>query len=252
MTNSLIFGNPVRGPIHPSSWKRPSGNLDFRLTQPFGCTGYGGELPYGNCAHFHRGIDLGNGGHCGADVLAVAGGIVTLDKIDVYSGNAIRVWLKHPGGWYSGYYHLQNEIVSVGQSIAKGQLIGHVGDTGWADGCHLHFECHATSDHLSFFDPWPHLEQNITVHPAHDGVNIRSTAGSGSTPGPLYASTKPDGHIYRTDGADIGLTTSAYKWGGQVTGAEYTVGGVKGTSWERMWLGGAYRYVASPLAIRSI
>ena len=38
------------------------------------------------------------------------------------------------------YWHLSREIVSVGQEIHVGDVIGYEGDTGFATGCHLHFE----------------------------------------------------------------------------------------------------------------
>jgi murein DD-endopeptidase MepM/ murein hydrolase activator NlpD len=35
---------------------------------------------------------------------------------------------------------MSREIVSVGQYVSTGQLIGYEGSTGWSTGCHLHFE----------------------------------------------------------------------------------------------------------------
>lgn len=246
----MIIANPVSGVIHPSGWARPVGNLDFAVTQWFGCTGFYLEPPYGTCAHFHRGLDLGNK-HCGANVLAVAPGKVTAVGPDPYSNNALRVQITHAGGWRSLYYHLHDFTVKLGQLVTTGQVIGHVGMTGKATACHLHFQINADATANSMLDPWPHLSQNVTVRPKGPGINIRSSAGSGSTLGPVYAHTRDDGNIYTLAGVNIGATSIWRKWGGIVTGATYSVNGVSNNKWVRIWLGGAWRYIAVPLAQQS-
>jgi len=40
----------------------------------------------------------------------------------------------------STYNHQSRVVVSVDQTVERGQLIGYVGTTGWSTGCHLHFE----------------------------------------------------------------------------------------------------------------
>jgi murein DD-endopeptidase MepM/ murein hydrolase activator NlpD len=51
-----------------------------------------------------------------------------------------QVWLTNGPTLGSGYYHLSRILVGFGQSISVGQIIGRVGMTGHATGCHLHFE----------------------------------------------------------------------------------------------------------------
>ena len=54
-------------------------------------------------------------------------------------GNYVRIM--HSDGTFADYYHLQmnGALVSIGQSIKKGQLIALSGNTGWTTGAHLHF-----------------------------------------------------------------------------------------------------------------
>lgn len=254
----MNFGGPVRDTIHALGWRRPAGNLDFKVTQSFGCTGVVQERAFGDCAHFHRAIDLGNT-RCGADVLAAQDGVVHFAGRDGYDG-AIGVVIDHGNGWWTGYWHLSAEATSVGAHVTKGQKIGTVGSTGNSTACHLHFLVKAEvpagatvsqvlGDHVGkWIDPWPHLEQNVTVRPNAAGVNIRRDAQLGA----VYAQTHDDGHIRRaSDHADLGTTSTWRRWGGTVSGATYTVNGRSSNRWERIWIDGAYRFIASLLATKS-
>lgn len=53
-------------------------------------------------------------------------------------GNAVLI--QHPDGMHTGYAHLSRIIVSVGQQVSQGQVIGYSGSTGLVTGPHLHFE----------------------------------------------------------------------------------------------------------------
>lgn len=108
----------------------------YVVTQPFGCTGFQREPPLGTCAHFHRGLDLGNG-RCGGNVYAAAAGTVRYSG--VLADGAQYVSIDHGGGWFSQYIHLSARVVRAGQQVAAGELVGMVGDTGNATACHLHF-----------------------------------------------------------------------------------------------------------------
>ncbi|MFQ5735413.1 MAG: LysM peptidoglycan-binding domain-containing M23 family metallopeptidase [Thermodesulfobacteriota bacterium] len=48
--------------------------------------------------------------------------------------------IKHPGDYYTVYAHNKENDVKRGDTVERGQVIGRVGDSGNADGCHLHFE----------------------------------------------------------------------------------------------------------------
>ena len=84
----------------------------------------------------HPGIDFA--AEEGAEVYAVADGIVTAADYDVEKGN--YVVLDHGGGLETEYQHMKSLLVSAGQSVVQGQVLGYVGSTGNSTGPHLHFE----------------------------------------------------------------------------------------------------------------
>ena len=89
----------------------------------------------------HPGIDFA--AEEGAEVYAVAGGIVTAADYDVEKGN--YVVLDHGGGLETEYQHMKSLLVSAGQSVVQGQVLGYVGSTGNSTGPHLHFEARQDS-----------------------------------------------------------------------------------------------------------
>ncbi|MCK5567520.1 MAG: M23 family metallopeptidase, partial [Actinomycetia bacterium] len=50
------------------------------------------------------------------------------------------ILLYHGGGFATRYAHLSSIRCAAGQFVARGQVIGLVGSTGWSTGPHLHFE----------------------------------------------------------------------------------------------------------------
>jgi len=86
---------------------------------------------------FHHGTDFG--APEGALIPAPAGGIVHRAKKSS-RGCGYQVTIRHPGKGFTRYCHLSKILVSEGQSIEKGQVIGAVGSTGRSTGPHLHLE----------------------------------------------------------------------------------------------------------------
>ena len=84
----------------------------------------------------HPGIDFA--AEEGAEVYAVAGGIVSAADYDVEKGNYVA--LDHGGGLETEYQHMKSLLVSAGQSVVQCQVLGYVGSTGNSTGPHLHFE----------------------------------------------------------------------------------------------------------------
>ena len=99
---------------------------------------------------FHAGEDIPAG--YGADILAAASGtVVTAGWVSGYGNYTV---IDHGGGMMTAYGHQSQILVSVGQTVTQGQLIGKVGSTGNSTGPHLHFEVYIngeTVDPKSFF-----------------------------------------------------------------------------------------------------
>ena len=88
----------------------------------------------------------------GAEILAAASGTVT--TAGWVSGYGNYTVIDHGGGTMTAYGHQSSIIVSVGQYVEQGQVIGYVGSTGNSTGPHLHFEVYqngSTVDPKSFF-----------------------------------------------------------------------------------------------------
>ncbi len=87
---------------------------------------------------FHSGVDFA--GNQGDPIYAIAAGTVTSAYYN--TANGYMVTISHGNGYGSLYGHMTHYIVSPGQSVSQGQIIGYVGSTGWSTGPHLHFEIH--------------------------------------------------------------------------------------------------------------
>jgi len=87
--------------------------------------------------HWYNAVDFSNG-KCGEPILAAAGGTVLKAGWNRVAGNYIKIL--HPNGVVTMYGHLQTIFVSPGEQVSQGQIIGTMGATGRATGCHLHFD----------------------------------------------------------------------------------------------------------------
>lgn len=98
---------------------------------------YGSRRSYGyGFGSYHAGTDFD--GEIGMAVRAPTPGIVVLAETLVVRGNAVMI--DHGWGVVSGYWHLAQIDVEVGQQVAAGDQIGLLGNTGLSTGAHLHWE----------------------------------------------------------------------------------------------------------------
>jgi hypothetical protein len=131
-TDSISGSLPVAA---APSWIKP---VNGHLGDPFGPRP---EQPVPGVSLFHRGQDIV--APCGTQIHAAASGTVTTATYWGTYGNWILI--DHGDGVAVGYAHESQILVSVGQKVSVGQVIGLVGQTGAATGCHLHLEVHLNS-----------------------------------------------------------------------------------------------------------
>jgi murein DD-endopeptidase MepM/ murein hydrolase activator NlpD len=113
------------------------------ITQEWGPTSFAMEPSYTYhgvyYAHFHGGIDMAGG--CGTPIMASKAGVVVASGQPLWPYDpGYGVVIDHGGGIQTWYWHITtNVLVSPGQVVNTGQLVGYEGSTGFSTGCHLHF-----------------------------------------------------------------------------------------------------------------
>lgn len=129
--------NPATGPIYNNglyykdgvAWMMPCNYSMF--TSPFGMRIH----PIYGVPRMHEGVDLA--GREGTPIVATRAGYVTVAARNSAAGNYVSI--SHGDGYGSIYMHMTYYIVSAGQYVEQGQVIGFMGDTGGSNGVHLHF-----------------------------------------------------------------------------------------------------------------
>lgn len=116
-----VLGWPVSGPV----------------TQGYGATSFAAT---GYAGKWHNGIDIGV--PIGTPIYAAADGVVSgVGNEDAYCPKGAYgryTTITHDNGLVTLYGHQSKQVVSVGQRVKRGDLIGYSGMTGYATGPHLH------------------------------------------------------------------------------------------------------------------
>ena len=119
-----------QNPPSNATWIEPVSG--YTITSAFGYR----KAPTKGASTYHQGVDMA----CptGTPIYATRSGTVT--KAAYQAGGAgYYVSISHGDGFASIYMHMSRYVVSAGQSVTQGQLIGYVGSTGVSTGPHLHF-----------------------------------------------------------------------------------------------------------------
>ena len=115
-------------PMWTASFLRPRTSI---ITSEFGS----GRLFNGRTTSRHLGVDFR--GAIGQPVRAANRGVVALVDNFFLAGNV--VYINHGAGVVTAYFHLSKTLVATGDTVVRGQQIGHVGATGRVTGPHLHW-----------------------------------------------------------------------------------------------------------------
>jgi len=117
----------------------------------FNSSSFGWRLdPFNGSKAFHEGLDFTAA--TGTAIYAAAGGIVSTAEQTPDYGKIVKI--DHGSGLETRYAHASKLLVSVGQRVAKGQVIAEVGSTGRSTGPHLHYEIRLNGNPL---DPRKYL-----------------------------------------------------------------------------------------------
>ena len=122
----------LKGDNPPSNatWITPVSG--YRLTSAFGMR----KHPVLKVTRMHNGVDMACA--AGTPIYATRSGTVTTASYQA-NGAGNYVSINHLDGFSSIYMHMTHYVVSKGQKVSQGQLIGYVGNTGISTGDHLHF-----------------------------------------------------------------------------------------------------------------
>lgn len=100
----------------------------------------------------HTGLDIANA--FGTPIYAADPGTIVYSGYKGGYGNLVII--DHGGGGVKTYYgHMQSSTVKVGETVARGQLIGYMGSTGNSTGSHVHFEVRINNQPM---DPMRYLK----------------------------------------------------------------------------------------------
>ena len=130
-TSTSTSSGHVTNTVNGITWYTPTKN--YVITSLYGprvhpITGEVGKM--------HWGIDMAAA--TGTPVYATRGGVVTAAAFqDGGAGHYVKI--NHGDGFGSVYMHMTHFVVSVGDYVSAGQVIGYVGSTGGSTGPHLHF-----------------------------------------------------------------------------------------------------------------
>lgn len=92
--------------------------------------------PISGARKLHAGVDIGAGS--GTPIKAAASGKVL--RAGPYGGYGLATIVDHGNGLATLYAHQSRFVVSAGDQVSQGDIIGYVGSTGYSTGPHLHFE----------------------------------------------------------------------------------------------------------------
>lgn len=109
--------------------------------------------PTAGASTYHGGLDIG--GVYGASIVAVLSGTVIQSTYSASRGNYVAI--DHGGGYVTYYMHCSKLIVSAGDHVKQGEVIGLIGSTGISTGPHVHFSIAVNGTNV---DPLKYVSYN--------------------------------------------------------------------------------------------
>ena len=129
-----------------------TGGFIWPVDSTYVSSGYGARSsPTAGASSYHQAIDISAA--AGSPIYAAADGQVTVATYNNGLGNYVSI--AHDGSTATRYSHMTNFVVSPGEYVTQGQIIGYVGATGIATGNHLDFAVVSNGqqvDPLQYYD----------------------------------------------------------------------------------------------------
>lgn len=123
----------------PNKWPTDGGSIS---------SNYGGRIdPISSGREWHDGIDIAV--DFGTPVYASGSGTVEISGIN--GGYGRYILINHGNGYKTSYAHMSALIAPSGKKVAKGEIIGLIGSSGYSTGPHLHFEVTADGQNIDPF-----------------------------------------------------------------------------------------------------
>lgn len=126
---------PNVGDVSNWAWPTESG---WTISDPYGWRYH----PIFGYRHRHPALDIAGTGYNSNIYAANNGTVMKVVPENQGGGYGNYVVINHNNGYYTLYAHMNKfaEGLAVGNTVARGQVIGYVGSTGNSTGPHLHFE----------------------------------------------------------------------------------------------------------------
>ena len=123
--------------------------MSYPVDEPCFVSGFGNRRTYNNgvFSNYHSGVDFGVCTANNINIYASADGTVIFADLLPIHGNFTVI--DHGWGVYTPYSHQSQLLVSVGQEVKRGDLIGLIGSTGRSVGPHLHWEVIINSTYVN-------------------------------------------------------------------------------------------------------
>ena len=123
--------------------------MSYPVDEPCFVSGYGNRRTYNNgvFSNYHTGIDFGVCTANNINIYAAANGTVLFAQELPIHGNFTVI--DHGWGVYTSYSHQSQLLVTAGQEVNRGDLIGLIGNTGRSVGPHLHWEVIVNSTYVN-------------------------------------------------------------------------------------------------------
>jgi murein DD-endopeptidase MepM/ murein hydrolase activator NlpD len=103
--------------------------------------------PFTGKKQFHPGLDIA--GWKGTPIIAPARGKVI--SVRKWGSMGLMIKIRHDSTYKTVYGHLLKAAVKKGQHVARGEVIGYMGNSGRSTGYHVHYEVHKKGKRINPF-----------------------------------------------------------------------------------------------------